>query len=114
MDLFRVISFYTMLIMKKIIFANLFLLFSAFCFGQFQPQFAPKDSAVLRKNPYFFKDPKRPYNKDPRTWSNFPTTIKTVEQGPPQKSKKRKKRTIFTGYFQVATLGLFKDEKSES
>ncbi len=97
--------------MKKLVFTNLFLLISLFCFGQFQPHFDAKDSAVLKKNPYFFKDPKRPYNKDPRTWSNFPTAIKTIEQAT-EEIEKAKKENDFYKVFQIGTLGLFKDEKA--
>lgn len=96
--------------MKTLTFIALFFCFFASGFAQFQPQFAPKDSALLRKNPYFFKDPKRPYNKDPRTWANYPTTIKTFEQAATE-IEKAKKENDFYRVFQVATLGLFKEEK---
>jgi hypothetical protein len=96
--------------MKKLALFVLFLCFIAAGFGQFQPQFAAKDSAVLRKNPYFFKDPKRPYNKDPRTWTNYPTNIKTPEQAAAE-IEKAKKENDFYRMFQIGTLGLFKEEK---
>ncbi len=97
--------------MKKILIFNLVLLLSSPCFSQFQPQFSPKDSTILKKNPYFFKDSKRPYNRDPRTWANYPTTIKTFEQAASE-IEKAKKENDFYRVFQIATLGLFKDEKA--
>lgn len=97
--------------MKKLFCSITFLMFIFTCFSQFQPSFLPKDSVVLKNNPYFFKDIKRPYKKDPKTWSNYPKTISTNEQAATE-IEKAKKENDFYRVFQIATLGLFKDEKA--
>jgi len=97
--------------MKKLFCSITFLMFVFNGFGQFQPNISKEDSAKVKKNPYFFKDSKRPYNKDPRSWSNYPTTIKTIEQAATE-IEKAKKENDFYLVFQIATLGLFKDEKA--
>ena len=96
-------------IMKKwtLILIALSVATSVFC--QFKPTFNLSDSLVLKKNPYFYKDKKRPYNKDPRTWSDFPKNSTTIQLAEEEIEKATKENDYYR-VLQLSYLGLFRNE----
>lgn len=82
---------------------------SVFC--QFKPTFRLSDSLELKKNSYFYKDKKRPYNKDPRTWSDFPKNITTIQLAEIEIEKATKENDYYR-ILQLSYLGLFKSEEA--
>jgi len=66
-----------------------------------------------KKIPYFYKDKKRPYNKDPRTWSDFPRNIKTIQLAEKEIGFATKNKDYYR-VLQLAYLGLFKNEEART